>query len=115
MFTYWNSKASKEREAQIDRVNAQVRPGNKRPRLVIYHDANMLCATMSVSAATCRRCEHQASASLCPTAAGEVPVRAAAGDRADVEVRQRGDGEAAQPRRDAGEHGRRHPRVPGRP
>ena len=24
MFTYWNSKASKEREAQIDRVNAQV-------------------------------------------------------------------------------------------
>jgi hypothetical protein len=25
MFTYWNSKASKEREAQIDRVNAQVR------------------------------------------------------------------------------------------
>lgn len=24
LFTYWNSKASKEREAQIDRVNAQV-------------------------------------------------------------------------------------------
>lgn len=26
LFTYWNSKAVKEREAQIDRVNAQVRP-----------------------------------------------------------------------------------------
>ena len=27
LFTYYNSKLSKEREAQIDRVNAQVGPG----------------------------------------------------------------------------------------
>ena len=38
LFTYYNSKLSKEREAQIDRVNAQVGPGlHRHPGIWLQH------------------------------------------------------------------------------
>jgi hypothetical protein len=38
LFTYYNSKLSKEREAQIDRVNAQVGPSQHRsPGICLQH------------------------------------------------------------------------------